>query len=71
MRQQTPTVRGLHARRTGKSTKNIGKLLQEAAGLRARCAMILESGENATLKNLETGVQVAMPIAAAIAQLRG
>ncbi|MEK6701283.1 MAG: histidine--tRNA ligase [Planctomycetota bacterium] len=71
LRQQTPTLRGLHARRTGKSTKNIGKLLQEAAGLRARCAMILESGESATLKNLETGVQIAMPIAAAIAQLRG
>src|SRR5262249_21871131 len=34
---------GLHARRTSKSTKNIGKLLKDAAACRARFALILES----------------------------
>lgn len=47
----------LHARRTSKSTKNIGKLLKEAAACRARYALILETGSTGALKNLDTGEQ--------------
>lgn len=49
--------RGLHVRRSYKATKKIGKLLQEAADVRARFAVILESGTEATIKNLMTGEQ--------------
>lgn len=48
---------GLHARHTYKATKNIGKLLQEAAGAHARSVAIIESSAAATLKNLDTGEQ--------------
>lgn len=47
----------MHARHSYKATKNIGKLLQDAAGQRARFAVILESEHEATLKTLDTGVQ--------------
>lgn len=47
----------LHARHSYKATRNIGKLLKEASACRARFAVILESGEDATLKNLDTGEQ--------------
>ena len=45
---------GLHARRSYKTTKNIGKLIQDAAKMRARYCVILESAERATVKNLAT-----------------
>ncbi len=48
---------GLHVRRSYKATKNVGKLLREAGDVRARFAVILESGMEATIKNLETGEQ--------------
>jgi len=48
---------GLHARHTYKTTKNVGKLLQEASGLRSRVAMIIESVNAASIKDLNTGVQ--------------
>lgn len=48
---------GLHVRRSYKATKKIGKLLQEAGDVRARFAVILESGSEATIKNLVTGEQ--------------
>jgi histidyl-tRNA synthetase len=49
---------GLHARRSYKTTKNIGKLLKDAATARARFAAINEQdGATATLKNLDTGEQ--------------
>lgn len=49
--------RGLHARRSYKSTRNVGKLLKDAATQRARLAVILESADSATIKNLDTGEQ--------------
>ncbi len=51
-------VRPLHARRSYKATKNIGKLLEDANRCQARCAAILESDTECTLKNLDTGEQI-------------
>ena len=48
-------VRPLHARRSYKSTRNVGKLLKEAASQAARVAVILEGDGSATLKDLDTG----------------
>jgi hypothetical protein len=48
------SVPPLHARYSYKVTKNIGKLLQDAAAQHARYAAILEGGERATLKNHDT-----------------
>ena len=61
---------GLHVRRSYKATKNVGKLLQDAAkagpgGRGAKYAVIIESGEGdgkATLKNLDTGEQHPEPL---------
>lgn len=53
-RQATPP---LHARHSYKATKNIGKLLKEASDVHARFAVIIESAEHGTLKNLTTGEQ--------------
>lgn len=47
----------MHARTTSKTTRNIGKLLKEASDLRARFAVIIESGSEATLKNVDSGQQ--------------
>jgi histidyl-tRNA synthetase len=52
-----PHARPLHARHTYKTTKNIGKLLQEAGSLHARFAAIIENASEATVKNLTTGEQ--------------
>ncbi|MEC9374499.1 MAG: histidine--tRNA ligase [Planctomycetota bacterium] len=46
---------GLHARHTYRSTKNVGKLLKEAAQTGARCAVIIEDGASATVKDLDSG----------------
>jgi len=48
---------GLHARRSYKTTKNVGKLLQEAAKLNARFAVIIESASAAKIKDMATGAQ--------------
>jgi len=48
---------GLHARHTYKTTKNVGKLLKEAADSHARYAVIVESGTTGALKDLATGEQ--------------
>jgi len=49
---------GLHARHTSRTTRNIGKLLKEAASCHARFAVILDdSAQSATLKNLDTQEQ--------------
>ncbi|MFN0010891.1 MAG: histidine--tRNA ligase [Phycisphaerales bacterium] len=48
---------GLHARRSYKSTKNIGKLLKEGADAGARFAVIIENGAEATVKDLDTNQQ--------------
>jgi histidyl-tRNA synthetase len=47
----------LHARRSYKATKNIGKLLSEATACHARYALIIENAETGTLKNMDTGEQ--------------
>ncbi len=47
----------LHARRSYKATKNVGKLLGEANSAHARYAVIIESAETCSLKNLESGEQ--------------
>jgi histidyl-tRNA synthetase len=48
---------GLHARRTYKATRNIGKLLKEAGRSRARFAVIAEGGDQIGLKDLASGEQ--------------
>jgi len=56
---------GLHVRTSYKSTKNIGKLLGDAAKHRARVAIILgrELAERAVVvKQLDSGEQVVLPI---------
>lgn len=62
--------RGLHARRSGKATKNIGKLLREAADTGARFAAILESASEITLKNLDDGTQTRGPAAEVLGTVR-
>ncbi len=63
--------RGLHARRTYKATRNVGKLLKEASSSGAKQALIAEGAGQVTLKNLETGAQETLAQAEALAQLRG
>ncbi len=48
---------GMHARRSYKATKNIGKLLKEASDTGAVRAIIIENSAEATLKNLDTNTQ--------------
>jgi len=60
LRRGTRESRGrdsLHARRTSKTTKNVGKLLQEAEKSGAHFAAIVESSGEVTLKNLRTREQ--------------
>ena len=60
LRRGTREQRGrdsLHARRTNKITKNVGKLLQEAEKSGAHFAAIVESSGEVTLKNLRTREQ--------------
>lgn len=47
-------VRPLHARRSYKSTKNVGKLLADAGACFARYAVIIENAEVCSVKNLDT-----------------
>lgn len=61
---------GLHARQTYKATKNVGKLLKEAADLRARFAVIIESGAECTVKDMAGGGQKRMALSAAVDRLR-
>jgi histidyl-tRNA synthetase len=49
---------GLHARHTSRTTRNVGKLLKEAAACHARFAVLIDdSAQSATLKNLDTQEQ--------------
>jgi hypothetical protein len=52
------SVPPLHARRSYKATKNVGKLLADAGACHARFAAIIESPEKCTLKNMDTGEQI-------------
>lgn len=49
--------KGMHARRSYKTTKSIGKLLQDAAACNARFAVIIESPTEVTLKNMDDNTQ--------------
>ncbi|MEZ6232831.1 MAG: ATP phosphoribosyltransferase regulatory subunit [Phycisphaerales bacterium] len=53
----------LHARHPYKATRNIGKLLKEAAAQHARVAVIIESDTTATIKPLDGGEQSQCAIA--------
>jgi histidyl-tRNA synthetase len=71
----TPTVNslrraGVHARRTAKTTKNLGKLLKDAADNDARFALILEGPTDATLKDLDAGTQTTGPRDAQLATIK-
>ncbi|MCB9844986.1 MAG: ATP phosphoribosyltransferase regulatory subunit [Phycisphaeraceae bacterium] len=48
---------GLHARRSYKATRNVGKLLKDAAAVRARIVIILESPTTANVKHLDRAEQ--------------
>lgn len=57
---------GLHARRSWKSTRNVGKLLAEAGKNNARFAIVLDDGvqsQEATLKDLQSTEQRTIAIA--------
>jgi histidyl-tRNA synthetase len=62
---------GLHARRSYKTTKNIGKLLQDAAKMKARYCVILESAGQATVKDMTTQGQEACGVGELASKLRG
>lgn len=47
----------LHARSSSKATKNIGKLLQDAAAQKAKLAVIVENDGEVTIKDLRTNQQ--------------
>ena len=65
---------GLHTRRSYRSTKNVGKLLGEAAKSGARSAVIIgrefEAGE-VTIKDLESGEQQTVPRSEVLNHLAG
>lgn len=67
-----PPLAGLHARRSYKTTKNVGKLLQDAVKARARFAVIIESATEATIKDLKSGIQDQhkTPLAALVTEIR-
>ncbi|MFN7020446.1 MAG: histidine--tRNA ligase [Phycisphaerales bacterium] len=48
---------GLHARRSYKATKNVGKLLGDATRARARFALIIESATAGQIKDLDSNTQ--------------
>jgi histidyl-tRNA synthetase len=49
--------KGMHIRRSYKSTKNVGKLLQDAAASGSRYAVIIESATEVTLKDMDNNTQ--------------
>jgi histidyl-tRNA synthetase len=55
---------GLHARRSYRATRNIGKLFKEASDAGARFAAVIESTNEATLKDLDAGTQETVPVGA-------
>ena len=54
---QRYSAQPLHARRSHKATKNLGKLLKDANACHARFAVIIEDETSATVKDLDTGEQ--------------
>ncbi len=52
----------LHARRSSKATRNVGKLLKEASQHYARFAVIIESPDSASIKDLDANAQTSSPV---------
>jgi histidyl-tRNA synthetase len=61
---------GVHARISYKATRNMGKLLKDAAAARSRYVLIVEDQGGLTLKNLDGGQQQALPLSGVIESLR-
>jgi histidyl-tRNA synthetase len=60
---------GLHARMTYKTTRNVGKLIKDAAAVRSRCAVML--GEDAVeLKDMASGEQRVVALADVVGAIR-
>lgn len=53
---------GIHARHSYKTTKNVGKLLKDAADCRSRVAVIIESETMVTVKDMASGSQQQIPL---------
>lgn len=60
---------GRNARRSYKSTRNVGKLLKDAAACHARTVLIIESSSEATVKDLDSGEQRRLPLSQALDSL--
>lgn len=60
---------GLIARRSYKTTRNVGKLLKDAAACNVRFALILETPDEATVKDLHSGEQRRSPLSEALSHL--
>jgi len=61
---------GLHARRSYKSTRNIGKLLGDATKAGSRFALIVETGTMGQIKDLKSGEQTAVDLREVVAWVR-
>ncbi|MDP1662366.1 MAG: ATP phosphoribosyltransferase regulatory subunit [Phycisphaerales bacterium] len=61
--------KGMHARRSYKTTKNVGKLLQDAASCNARYAVIIESATDVTLKDMDANTQDKGPASELLARI--
>jgi histidyl-tRNA synthetase len=61
----------LHARQSYRATRNIGKLLKEASDVHARFAAIIESGSEATLKDLVAGTQERVALSSIAGRVSG
>jgi histidyl-tRNA synthetase len=61
---------GIHARHSYKTTKNVGKLLKDAADCRSKVAVIIESATTATVKDMAGGAQEQMPLEAVLAMFK-
>jgi histidyl-tRNA synthetase len=65
--------RGLHARMSYKTGRNVGKLIKDAVAARARFALILDDNVAsglAALKDLDGGSQTELPIADVVTKVR-
>ena len=57
LRRGSVSLAGLHVRHSYKATKNVGKLLKEAAQQGARFAVIIEGAESCSVKDTRTNEQ--------------
>jgi histidyl-tRNA synthetase len=67
----TLRLAGLHARMSYKSTRNVGKLMKDATGMRARYAVIVgDDTGTVELKDLDTGEQAQLTLAEVLARVK-